>query len=381
MFNLGTVHMRAGDVAEAEAWFRAAIQLDPELVDAHQNLAALLQEAGRLAEASHHRDRAFRNAALRIEAAPKANHRVLVLSAAGTGNVPIETLLPRGSITRLKFFVEYATEKDWATLPPYDVVFNAIGDADLLPSGPWQEQLDRLGGRVLNAPSLVARTRRDRLPELLCGVPDVVVPGIVRHCGGESSLSLNFPVLVRPLGAHGGAGVTLATSMEGVPSAEAYLTEYHDYRSSDGYFRKYRVIYVGGVPYPYHLAVSAHWLVHYFSADMQEAAWKRAEEGQFLSCPSAILGPRAMTALAAIGRRLELDYAGIDFSILPDGRLLVFEANATMAVHLNDCPVLFDYKHRAVPRILNAFQQLLKDHARAALQHPSKKARSRTSLA
>jgi glutathione synthase/RimK-type ligase-like ATP-grasp enzyme len=274
--------------------------------------------------------------------------------------------LPRASITRLKFFVEYASASDWAALPPYDVVFNAMGDADLLPPGLWQKHLDGIDAVVLNPPARVARTRRDHLPALLAGLPDVVVPKVIRRVDPTQTADLHYPLLVRPIGAHGGDGVTLAAEPNAVLPGEAYLTEYHDYRSEDGYFRKYRVIYIAGTPFPYHLAISPHWLVHYFSADMREAAWKRAEEEQFLTAPMAALGARGHAAIAAIGQRLDMDYVGIDFSMLPDGRVLVFEANATMAVHLDDCPLMFDYKHQAVPRILTAFGDLLQRRARGA---------------
>jgi len=366
MFNLGTVLLRAGEKAAAEAWFRDALRRNPNFFEAHQNLAALLQDSGRPEEARYHRDRAFRQAPLRIETAPQAKHRILVLSCAGSGNVPIETLLPRRTVTRFKLFVEYATAADWAALPDHDLVFNAIGDADLAPSGPWHEHLSNTSRTVLNRPAYVARTRRDRLPDLLSGLEDVVVPRVIRRTQAAQPVDLNFPVLVRSLGAHGGDGVSLATSAEGITPGEVYLTEYRDYRGADGFFRKYRVIFVGGVPFPYHLAISPHWLVHYFSADMQEAAWKRTEEAQFLLSPETVLGARGMSAIAAIGRRLGLDYAGIDFTLLPDGRVLVFEANATMVVHLDDCPMMFDYKHQAVPRIFSAFAGLLE----AARAHP-----------
>jgi hypothetical protein len=142
-----------------------------------------------------------------------------------------------------------------------------------------------------------------------------------------------------------------------------YFTAFHDFRSADGYYRKYRVIFVDRVPYAYHLAISPHWMVHYFSADMLAAPWKRAEEQAFLADPAGVLGAPAMAAVTAIGQRLDLDFAGIDFSILPDGRVLVFEANATMLVHLNDSPVDFPYKHRAVPEIVTAFDAMLARHA------------------
>jgi hypothetical protein len=56
---------------------------------------------------------------------------------------------------------------------------------------------------------------------------------------------------------------------------------------------------------------------------------------------------------------MELDYAGVDFSLLPDGRVLLFEANATMLVHpeAKDGPLA--HKNPAIERILAAFQALL----------------------
>ena len=124
-------------------------------------------------------------------------------------------------------------------------------------------------------------------------------------------------------------------------------------------YRKYRIIYVDRVPYAYHLAISRHWLVHYFSADMLAEPWKREEERAFLENPVHILGPQAMAAITAIGHRLDLDYGGIDFSILPDGRVLIFEANATMLVHLKDSAEDFPYKHQVVPKIFAAFDAML----------------------
>jgi hypothetical protein len=58
-----------------------------------------------------------------------------------------------------------------------------------------------------------------------------------------------------------------------------------------------------------------------------------------------------------------LDFAGIDFAVLPDGCLLVFEANATMLVHLRDSIADFPYKHLHVPKIFEAVDAMLDRHA------------------
>ena len=48
-----------------------------------------------------------------------------------------------------------------------------------------------------------------------------------------------------------------------------------------------------------------------------------------------------LAALVAIGRRLGLDCGGVDFPALANGRLPVFEANASMPVQMeHECDVL-----------------------------------------
>jgi hypothetical protein len=173
-----------------------------------------------------------------------------------------------------------------------------------------------------------------------------------------------FPQLVRPVGAHGGAGLArVASSSEFAEAARRQpacdVTAFVDFASADGLFRKYRTIFIDRRPWPYHLAIGDGWLVHYFSADMLDCADRRAEELRFLDDPAASLGGRAMAALAAIGARLDLDYAGIDFSLLPDGRVLVFEANATMVVHPETPGGALDYKNPAVAAILAAFDAMV----------------------
>jgi glutathione synthase/RimK-type ligase-like ATP-grasp enzyme len=66
-----------------------------------------------------------------------------------------------------------------------------------------------------------------------------------------------------------------------------------------------------------------------------------------------------MAAVTAIGQRLDLDYAGVDFTRLPDGRVLVFEANATMLVHRERPGGPLAHKNPHVERIVAAFESLL----------------------
>ncbi len=374
LFHLGTLHFNQRDWAPAIRCYEAALEAEPDLVEARQNLASIYLDAGQPEQARQHRDAAYRRRPVFTEPARRAPRRtVLVLWAAGKGNVPIDHLLPRAHTTRLICFIEYLGPEHERALPPYDYVFNAIGDVDVTgpTDGPARAFLARCGRPVLNRPEAVARTGRDAAAALLGGIDGVVVP---RTAGFDTAVlqrelpataGLDFPVIVRPANSHGGDHLVKlgdgAALRALVPfNAERYYaTAYVDYRSADGFFRKYRMVFVDRQPWPYHLAIGPHWMVHYASADMEAHAWKLEEEARFLADPATALGPRAWAALQAIGHALDLDYAGIDFSLLPDGRLLLFEANATMLVHPEAADGPLAHKNRHVARIYAAFDALV----------------------
>jgi hypothetical protein len=126
--------------------------------------------------------------------------------------------------------------------------------------------------------------------------------------------------------------------------------------------RKYRVMMIGGELYPLHVAISSHWKIHYFTADMAERADHRAEDARFLENIPEVLGPRAMEALAHIQATLGLDYAGIDFGLSATGDLLLFEANATMVVNPPEPDERWAYRRPAVERIFAAVRRMLTTH-------------------
>ena len=179
-----------------------------------------------------------------------------------------------------------------------------------------------------------------------------------------SNLSVRYPFIIRPIGGHGGIGMALINnpnelSQYQVSNAEAfYCINYHDYKSDDGYFRKYRTLFIDRKLYQYHLAISKNWLVHYFSADMLSEPFKRLEEQHFLESPIEVIGAKAHDALAKIAERLDLDYAGIDFTILKDSNLLVFETNPLISVYPVD-PAEFSYKVPYVNSIFDSVDHML----------------------
>ena len=113
-------------------------------------------------------------------------------------------------------------------------------------------------------------------------------------------------------------------------------------------------MFVGGRPFPVHLAIGDHWLSHYFRTSMADRPDWRAEEARFLADAPAYLGPAAWRALGEVAARVGLDFFGIDGAIGPDGRLVVFECNASMLVRHVDRPAMFEYKRGPAERIRDA---------------------------
>jgi len=144
----------------------------------------------------------------------------------------------------------------------------------------------------------------------------------------------------------------------GSPDSHYYLIEYIDYRSTDGFFRKYRVIFVDGMLFPYHLAIHDDWKVHHFRTDMAKQAWMRQEEERFLENIDDVFRPDQMDALRAMAAATGLDYGGIDCGIDRGGGLVVFEANAAMLVHDEKSDV-FAYKNPFIRKIKDAFDAML----------------------
>ncbi len=227
-------------------------------------------------------------------------------------------------------------------LPPIDCVFIAVAEddrhADALRAA--DALADAIGAPVINRGQRIARLSRANTAGLLCGLPDAVVPS--HHVVGHGDTSpIAFPIIIRPLGSHAGQGLRrLADAAEleahhAANPATPWFTvaPFVDYRSGDGAWRKYRVIFVDGVAYPLHLAIHDDWAVWYYNAGMQDCATKQAEEQHFLDDLQAAFPEPAAAALRRLSERVGLDYFGLDCGVMSDGRLLVFEVETGMIVH------------------------------------------------
>jgi hypothetical protein len=339
LVNLGNALLESNDFDEARLVYERAIELDPESAPAHQGLSHVLARLGDDALAEEHRRRGFEAMPVvvsyyRGDAVPIS---VLLLCSAYRGNIPVDDPLDDRTFLIVKLFTDYY-DPDYP-LPPHDVIFNGIGDADRCEAAliAAQQLLKTNNAHGINMPSRVLGTGRVAMARRLQGIDGLIVPHIEDIGRNELYRVQRFPVLVRPPGYHTGEFFEMARDREELERAVALLPgdrvlaiEQLDTCGRDGLYRKYRFLSIGGVLYPVHLARSSHWKVHYFSADQVRTPEAIAEEEAFLTNPRAALGERAMRAIEAAAKRIDLEYFGIDFALDADGNVLFFEANATM---------------------------------------------------
>ena len=306
-----------------------------------------------------------------------AKFRALMLFSPVAGNTPYEDLIQDGCFDADMIIVLPGQGYDPAFLDgAADVIVNLVSEPDLGPDAILQAAylVEGLETPIVNHPKLILDTDREAIARRLAGISGVNMPLTV-HISPSALLARldsgdhpGLPLIVRHAGTHGGDMMelvldaeTLRLFAEEAGDHDLYLTNFVDYSSADGYFRKYRFVFAGDEILPYHLAIGDAWKVHHASTRMGDVEWMRGEEEAFLNAPDRVFGSEAMAALDAIRRRIGLDYFGIDCSIDRDGNVLVFEVNASMLIHLHNEG--FEYKTPHVNRIRSAFEELLERRA------------------
>jgi hypothetical protein len=385
--NLANLLYLIDEEAQARFHYEAALKLDPEHVHAHRGMANILLGLGDEAAARRHRDQGFKKDCLTTLPyfGEQAAISVLLLVSAVGGNIPTEPILDNRIFRSTVVVTEYFDPK--APLPPHDLIFNSIGDADLCREGLQAacSLVARTRRPVLNHPSAVLKTGRSANAERLRGITGVKTPRMVmlpraRLAGAEGLAAIadngfTFPLLVRVPGFHTGRHFVcveraddLAAAVAALPGDVYWVMEMLDARGGDGKFRKCRAMIVDGQIYPLHLAISGHWKVHYFRAEMADSAAHREEDAAYLENMPSLVGPRGMAALQRISAALSLDYGGIDFAVNADGDILVFEANATMVMIPLAADPKWDYRRPAFDRVFAAIRAMLIDKSGGAVQ-------------
>ncbi len=308
--------------------------------------------------------------------------RLLAIMSPGElmSNAPLEFLLEDTDVSLDMLYV--APDLPFPpSLPDHDLVFIGVSESDRnhLLLAQLEHIMVSWPRPVLNAPGRIAQIARDSACALLKHAPGIVMPVSVRidrqmlERIGNDTLSMttifddgDFPVIVRPIGSHAGRGlakiddhVAMTDYLQIRPDSAFYVTNFVDYRGSDGLFRKYRIVLIGGRPFAGHMGISEHWMIHYLNAGMTESAAKRAEEARFMADFEHDFARRHDNAFNAITERMKLDYLVIDCAETVDGRLLIFEVDPGAVIHAMDSADIFPYKQAQMQKVFDGFSEML----------------------
>lgn len=290
----------------------------------------------------------------------------------------------------LKRHMNYFDQSNWSDLrcPDHALFINTIACADRM-----EQPLTRLASlldqaplqshQIINHPRYVLKTKRDSNAQNLQNIDGIYFPQTYRLHGEGKSASdmlnaieatgLSYPLILRPTVTHTGKYVA---KVENATQALEYFKGHHitgdyyaiDYietANSNGLYNKNRLFCIDGKFYPVAGLHHDRWNIH--SKDrysvMQSTPALQQFEQDYLADLSGFVGDRGMEGLKTISKRLKLDFFGCDFTKLPDGRLLIFECNASMR-HNFDHAGNFPYTAPYLQTISKAFSDMAENRLR-----------------
>jgi len=265
-----------------------------------------------------------------------------------------------------------------------NVVVNCISDANIC-SNSLKRAIDICEGikkhspktKIFNDPINILKTTRENIYNQFKDIPELYIPKVVRIKPEQASevLSLakeneiNFPFLIRPCGSHQGEGLQKIESKDDAGKLqkypfdgnEFYITEFVDNKHSDGFYRKVRIVIIGGQIIARHYMTYPEWNigapVHYYYMPKHEHTKKTEEE--FLYNFKNIIQPKAIDSMFKVYEEIGLDYLGFDIDIMPDGKILVFEINPAQNSLLKIDEKNFGYMKKAGDDIIEALNKTI----------------------
>lgn len=363
----GRLLYRMGKFAAARQAFAAALSADPTKMKHYQALAA----------ASYHSGEAIHGAAVTracIERFPSFERstgeptlRVLVLEALGEdcfttlgrkglnyspGNYPAFLPTDRVAYTHVMTDTIEALG-DVVDLGKFDLTINNRPVHERLVMRGQVERFDRIVAELptplINPPAAVAQATRVKNAQKFANAEQFIFPRTIQVTHEADAAAtrarvvdeLSLPLILRPLDTQLGVGAVLVLDESALerefgksPYSDFYAIEFHDCVSEDGLFRRYRCACLGGHLAPDNMHAAKEWNVHGHGRDTLDwyGLGLDREEMTYIENPESVLGARPEVVFKEIADNTTLDIYGIDFGFRKDGRLVVFEVNAAMAI-------------------------------------------------
>ncbi len=402
MMQLGDILVQTGDMERAATVFEHVIKKHPGDARGFLSLSAVQRELGRVKlagatlrngvakspisvlsslrapEARILRLRGVQNAYYSV--APEAAHWLRLRG----GNFSSSALWDQDRFTTINFLIADENILNFDRIPSHQIVVNSIADADL-EGRSLAAAAKYLAGNpavpVINDPVQVLNSTRDNNYQRLIDTTGVRFAKTLRldwrpdtpFDAGQylRREGLALPVILRRTGTHTAVSTIKADTISAVESyfaaasaGQYYVIEYvlHPFRGD--YFRKMRVFFIDGEIYPVVHHVDNVWNVHGFNRTTVMAAtpWMQELEQAYLDDPAAFVGDTAYGALKSLHGIAKLDFFGVDFNVLDDGRILIFEMNPAMR-HSFEHAQNFPYLMPHAQRITDAFQAMITSRA------------------
>ena len=395
----------ARNFAGATKLYEKAIELDPDDLDSYLTLSAVLNDMHKHDLARH----VLRNGlerrpytVLSFDGEPEAT----ILKITGVQNCLLRTrpngryvegghfttkyLIDRGKYRIINFHVLDENIVTYDAFPKFDIILNSIADPDkeeesLKATAEFRKRFPDIP--IINDPAAVTLTTRDKNFERLKDVPGVVMPKTIRVSTAMTSPNdlleqiereeFEYPILLREPGKHTGKTLEKVNTdtevkeyLSNYNPDEVYISQFVD-SSMKGvsiftrffdYHRKMRILCIDGEIYPIVCHIDRSWNVHrprgHETGLMIRHRWMREEEFIFVSDYKLYIGSDAAKTLRAVCDRIELEFFGIDFNVLPDGRVLIFELNPAMR-HSFAHGETFKYVMPQLEAVTEAFNRMI----------------------
>lgn len=228
-----------------------------------------------------------------------------------------------------------------------DVIYNSICNYDIQKKSlaSFESKFLNSDIPVLNHPDGIKKTTRDSIYENLKDSQNFTVPKTIRlkPRSVKDVLSIvkdngiDFPFIFRTTGDNNGNDTELINSIDekeklekfAFDGREFYAIAFHNYKSDDGLFRKYRVVVIDGKAIIRHLLVSKNWKIDDDAhlAILKEKPEIEQEEESFLQKE---ITSNVLKMVEEVYEYTQLDYFGIDFYVNEKDEVLLFEANCCM---------------------------------------------------
>jgi len=231
-------------------------------------------------------------------------------------------------------------------LRQYDLVINNVTDPDRNPKClTVLSKLEReYGASFLNSPRYIAQIGRDHVAAIAASLPGLLVPKTLRLIKEDKvamvhateAVGFRWPGILRRAGEHGGTSSQIVRDAEEAaakrnPREQHYLTEFANFRSRDGLYRKVRFFVIGGEVIPRSMVIGKKWNLHRRDrSDILPGVNPAAEEKRLYDQFAEGRFSRIEGILLELASKLKLDYFGVDCALLSNERILLFEANPTM---------------------------------------------------